>query len=153
MDCQEIIPGFLYLGSSRASKDMKGLQALKITHIINIAGKQHFLGHFEYFRSHFDDSVDADMKPHLQAIFSVLESVKQGRQLLTALIVTEGKRALVHCSGGVSRSPSVVIAYLIMHYNQTYEEAFNLVKRVRPGIKPNKGFVTQLIDLDSNKAR
>jgi protein-tyrosine phosphatase len=45
---------------------------------------------------------------------------------------------------GVSRSSSVVIAYLIREKGMTYDEAFGIVKVKRSIIDPNRGFVKQL---------
>jgi protein-tyrosine phosphatase len=38
---------------------------------------------------------------------------------------------LVHCMAGVSRSVSLVIAYLIKHKDMNYEAAYTLVKSRR----------------------
>lgn len=54
-------------------------------------------------------------------------------------------RVLVHCSAGISRSPSVVMAWLITRRGKSFEEAFEMVKRCRPYIMPNEGFERQLI--------
>lgn len=51
---------------------------------------------------------------------------------------------LVHCNAGVSRSASVVIAYLIIKHNLLFDDAYALVKQARASIKPNKGFMKQL---------
>eukprot|EP01126_Amoeba_proteus_P048340 TRINITY_DN5582_c0_g1_i4.p1 TRINITY_DN5582_c0_g1~~TRINITY_DN5582_c0_g1_i4.p1 ORF type:complete len:114 (+),score=14.84 TRINITY_DN5582_c0_g1_i4:771-1112(+) len=56
----------------------------------------------------------------------------------------DGKKVLVHCSGGVSRSPSVVIAYLMALNGMSYGEAHAEVKRKRNGVKPNPTFQNQL---------
>lgn len=45
---------------------------------------------------------------------------------------------------GVSRSASIVIAYLIRERSMTYDAAFTLVKQRRRCIKPNAGFVKTL---------
>jgi len=42
---------------------------------------------------------------------------------------------------GISRSASVVIAYLIKNHDMSYEFAFAFVKKYRACIKPNSGFV------------
>ena len=42
---------------------------------------------------------------------------------------------------GVSRSASIVIAYLIRNHHMTYNEAFKFVKSKRACVKPNPGFV------------
>lgn len=53
-------------------------------------------------------------------------------------------KIFIHCKGGYSRSPSIVIAYLIVYKEFTFDEAFNLVKLRRPSIHPNEGFISQL---------
>ena len=56
-----------------------------------------------------------------------------------------GKEAiLIHCQQGVSRSCSVVIAYLMCKEGMTYDDALKAVKRKRSVCKPNVGFEIQL---------
>lgn len=47
---------------------------------------------------------------------------------------------LVHCAAGVSRSASIVIAYLMRNNGMNYTEAYALVKNKRFVICPNHGF-------------
>ncbi|CAD8192376.1 unnamed protein product [Paramecium octaurelia] len=51
---------------------------------------------------------------------------------------------LVHCAAGVSRSASIVIAYLMRNKGWTYSEAISYVKSKRFVICPNSGFQRQL---------
>jgi predicted protein tyrosine phosphatase len=50
---------------------------------------------------------------------------------------------LIHCGEGISRSPSILIMYLIHFYSYTYKNAYDMISFHRY-IKPNKGFVKQL---------
>lgn len=50
---------------------------------------------------------------------------------------------------GVSRSASVVLAYLMKEYNYTLEDAFNFTKQKRTCINPNAGFRVQLATYES----
>ena len=51
---------------------------------------------------------------------------------------------LVHCFAGVSRSASVVLAYLMREHGLSLRAAFKLAKAKRPFINPNEGFRVQL---------
>ncbi|KAG1863593.1 phosphotyrosine protein [Suillus subalutaceus] len=53
-------------------------------------------------------------------------------------------RILVHCMEGVSRSTSVVCAFLISEYGWTPAQAIQYVKTRRRSAEPNFGFVQQL---------
>lgn len=56
-------------------------------------------------------------------------------------------RVFVHCAVGVSRSASLVLAYLMIRHRYTLLEAINKVKE-RRWIFPNRGFLEQLRALD-----
>lgn len=63
----------------------------------------------------------------------------------------EGKKILVHCRAGMSRSATVVLYYLITKYldRTTKEEdvlkAIQIVKNIRTCIYPNLGFIKLLL--------
>jgi protein-tyrosine phosphatase len=62
--------------------------------------------------------------------------------------VAENKNVIVHCAAGMSRSATLVIAYLMIENKWYFEAAYDYVKRKRPIIEPNIGFVRQLKDLE-----
>jgi len=65
---------------------------------------------------------------------------------VTTLIRKEeeiGERVLIHCVAGVSRSVSVVLAYLIRYYCDL-SQAWQHLKTIRPWIRPNNNFMHQL---------
>lgn len=49
---------------------------------------------------------------------------------------------------GVSRSPTIVLAYLMHRYKMTTEDAIAYVKKKRPHIDPNEGFMKQLKEFE-----
>jgi protein-tyrosine phosphatase len=65
----------------------------------------------------------------------------------------DNKNVLVHCSAGESRSPSVVIGFLIHNLggNLTLLEATTLVKRVRPRVQLHDHNIRKLITMEKNE--
>lgn len=55
---------------------------------------------------------------------------------------------LVHCTAGRSRSPALVMAYLMRFEGRSLREAHELVLAQRPFIRPNAGFWRQLQDYE-----
>jgi protein-tyrosine phosphatase len=51
---------------------------------------------------------------------------------------------LVHCQAGISRSCTIVIAYLMQQMYISFGEAYKIVIAKRPIAYPNKGFIRQL---------
>lgn len=61
------------------------------------------------------------------------------------------KNILVHCENGVSRSITVVLAYLLKN-NYTLKDALYLIKTNRTSTftRPNSGFAKQLLKYEKN---
>ena len=57
------------------------------------------------------------------------------------------KSSNTNSGAGLSRSPSVVSAYLMKTLNLKYQDAINMVSQVRPYVYPNEGYVMNLYQL------
>ncbi|CAL4116430.1 unnamed protein product [Meganyctiphanes norvegica] len=124
------------IGSQDVAHDLDILTKNKVTHILNVATGviNLFEGWFTYKK------VEAYDNPEWQIIDIFEECVEfMNRAILS------GGCVLVHCNAGVSRAASIVIAYLMKHYGMKYDEAFRFVKSKRSFIRPNVGFVEQLM--------
>jgi len=53
---------------------------------------------------------------------------------------------LVHCAAGVSRSVSIVLAYLVQKRSFSLAGALEKVRLTRPFVNPNQGFLQQLVE-------
>ena len=60
-----------------------------------------------------------------------------------------GASVLVHCAAGRSRSPTVVMAYLIWAFGMTFEEAQAHVVARRPVVDINLGFMGSLLRFEA----
>ena len=58
-----------------------------------------------------------------------------------------GGKVLVHCGEGISRSATIVLAYLMIKCGFTAQESVKQVRRYR-SILPNVGFLKQICDLN-----
>jgi protein-tyrosine phosphatase len=63
--------------------------------------------------------------------------------------VNSSQNILVHCIQGISRSPSIVIAYLMISCGQSLYDAYHYVKQNRPIINPNSSFMEGLSELET----
>jgi dual specificity phosphatase 12 len=63
----------------------------------------------------------------------------------------QGENVLVHCNQGVSRSGAIVVAYAMKTNKITFEVALDLVRRIRSVIRPNPGFIDQILLLEAMK--
>ena len=125
----------LIIGSQDVAHDLDLLNKHKITHILNVASGvvNLFEGWFTYKTKEALDIPE----------YSILEIFDECCDFIYKTIKTGGC-ILVHCNAGVSRSASIIIAYLIKYYDMTFDEAFRFVKGKRSFIRPNEGFVEQL---------
>ncbi|ESO86164.1 hypothetical protein LOTGIDRAFT_195282 [Lottia gigantea] len=144
-DMQEIIPG-LYLGPySAAMKSKLGvLISKRITHIVcirqNIEAhfvRPNFLEHFRYLVLDIADLVTENIIQHFPKVKEFIDDCLQN-----------GGQVLVHGNAGISRSASLVIAYIMEKFGVNYREAFLFVQQRRFCINPNEGFAQQLIEYE-----
>lgn len=60
--------------------------------------------------------------------------------------VTKGKKILVHCQCGVSRSASLIVGYMMRYENLALNDAYAKLKEIAKDISPNMGLIFQLME-------
>lgn len=135
----------IYIGNIAVAQNRTTLLRLGITHVLNAAhSKQGSIGNQSFYGSEVvycgipaDDSTHFDLdvyfKPAADFIHKALKS-------------PDGK-VLVHCIMGMSRSSSLVLAYLMIHQHMSLKQALHCVVQKR-AIYPNRNFLALLLDLD-----
>ncbi|KAM3592169.1 uncharacterized protein V6R79_013931 [Siganus canaliculatus] len=131
--------------SKSVANDRYSLWKLGITHVVNAAhGRMHCQGSHDFYGSTADYyGVPADDSPS----FDLSRYFFPSADYIQSALDTGSARVFVHCAVGVSRSASLVLAYLMIHHHYSLLEAINKVKE-RRWIFPNRGFLKQLCALD-----
>ncbi|XP_075162342.1 MAP kinase-specific phosphatase [Haematobia irritans] len=134
-----ILNDFLYLGS-QDSVTVDNISQYKLTHILSIGIPCPLVDVAENIKTLFLTCLDL---PESSLTDGILH---EAFDFIESACSTNG-RILVHCNAGVSRSASVVIAYLMKYHNMDFETAYSHVKSLRECIQPNDGFMKQLRSL------
>eukprot|EP00743_Colponemidia_sp_Colp-15_P005793 GILK01006228.1.p1 GENE.GILK01006228.1~~GILK01006228.1.p1 ORF type:complete len:206 (-),score=9.03 GILK01006228.1:186-803(-) len=136
MEATSRILEFLYLGSAHSSANKDKLTSLSIDHIVNVTATNpnHFPLDFRYMNVKLLDADHEDISKHFDAVFAFIEEARK-----------KGCAVLVHCAAGMSRSSTIVIAYLMKHHNMSLKSAYAFTKARRPIVSPNPGFMRQLV--------
>jgi predicted protein tyrosine phosphatase len=130
----DLIVTSLYLSSAAASGERDFIQKNRIVAIVNCCYSlpNIFPTTLAYKNVRIDDSLDAPLMDYIPSTIKFIEEyMKQGS-------------VLVHCMAGISRSVSVVIAFLMKSQQLTYDDALTLVKTRRSVAKPNEWFASEL---------
>ncbi|XP_022956913.1 protein-tyrosine-phosphatase MKP1-like [Cucurbita moschata] len=135
-ECSKILD-HVYLGSDSVAKNRQVLRQNRITHVLNCVGfvcPEYFKGEFVYRTLWLQDNPSEDITSILYNVFDYFEDVRE-----------QGGRVFVHCCQGISRSTSLVIAYLMWKEGWSFQDAFQYVKAARGVANPNLGFAIQLL--------
>jgi len=159
-----VVKPFLYLGPCSAASSPSFITSQSITHILSIGSTPATIfADIIYHRLSLTDSPGSSIVACSDAADQFIESVASGRKrsdiertippsALVTCKTTSPKEAkiLVHCSAAISRSPTIVVAYLMKKQGMTLYEALGLVIRARPTVSPNPGFIRQLKEMESS---
>jgi dual specificity phosphatase 12 len=127
----------IYLGNHDGAREREKLKELGVTNIL-ICG-------FFLWQYHKDEFIygELDLKDDLtQDIYKYFIEAIQ-------FIESSIGNIYIHCQKGISRSSSIVIAYLMWKNQWSYKEARSFVKARRDIVNPNDNFEKQLISFET----
>ena len=128
-ELDEIIDNFGDFGASTNITMLKNKGIKKVLTVMDYNWGPHYDQDFIHKKYEIDDSCRQNI---IQYFGECLNFIKGNEKIL------------VHCMAGVSRSATIVIAYLMWNQKLKFEEALKKVKEKRPIVDPNEGFVKQL---------
>jgi predicted protein tyrosine phosphatase len=125
----------IYLGNWVDSTNWDVLKKEDITHVLTLnrkrwhGEKDHERQGIKHLYICIDDVARADIAQHFDECIAFIDSAD---------------KVLVHCSAGVSRSSTIVAAYLMKQKKMGLSDAITLLRSKRPRVNPNPGFMKQL---------
>ncbi|KAL6104139.1 dusp22 [Pungitius sinensis] len=132
----------LYLGNFRDARDREQLAKHNITHILSIHDSAApILQEMTYLCISAADLPTQNLTQHFKQSITFMHESR-----------LKGEGCLVHCLAGVSRSVTLVVAYIMTVTGLGWQEALAAVRVVRPCAGPNLGFQRQLQEFEATQA-
>lgn len=170
--------GRLLLGDAQSSRDLRQLFDHNVTNVLSLVklSEDAFYTRF----SSADQNAERNRTQHLALVevsgdcstahdgyhrFRTLwmdvtdkssTNIKQHFNRTNAFIVSalhHDRNVLVHCQYGVSRSATIVIAYLMHEYCLTLDDALERTRAHSHVVDPNPGFIEQLTEYETELLR
>ena len=141
-DTSTILEEFLYLGAKGVTADLEKLNGLGVAYIINCSQEDapmEYPSSIQYLQVDVEDAATANIEQYFNISCDFIERARK-----------EKKACLVHCTMGMSRSCSIVLAYLVRNCGMSLHQALIHVKERRPVVSPNPGFMSQLVNFEKS---
>jgi protein-tyrosine phosphatase len=132
----EIIKNKLYLGDMFSANDELLIKEKNISCIISVAENLKVTNsnpNIKIYRYNLSDDYNCNISLYFDEISE---------------IINNEKIVLVNCVAGISRSSTIVIAYIMKYYNLSLKDAFLYVRNRRNQICPNKQFMKYLLNYE-----
>lgn len=133
----------IWIGSYKDSCNKEFLERNSITHILCCAKDFNGLPK-NLDKSKYTYKRIPIVEQHIEK-YKFINWFRKGSDILDKW-VKEGRKILVHCAQGISRSDSVVLTYFILKKGLKFNQAYHKVKTHRRRIHPYSNFIPILKD-------
>lgn len=142
----EVYPGII-IGNRQFAKDKEELKKIGITHVVNCA-KGTRPGQIDTDASFFKDVAIQYLGLQAKDIltYDISKHFEKAANFIDQAL-SKGGKIFVHCNQGISRSATVVLAFLMMKRGMNFMNAVRAVRAKRE-VMPNDGFLRQLAILN-----
>jgi len=131
----QVLRGKLWVTGLREAMDLYPRMTAVVSLGVDLTDE---IRHLTAFEHKFVDVQDIPAEDLLQHFDSCTKFIHTN-------ISRPGGRVLVHCQEGVSRSVTIVTAYLMRYHHLSLYQALACVLDARPLAGPNEGFIEQLV--------
>lgn len=132
-EVHQVIPG-LFIGCQDAATNFQEVTRNKISSILNVA--------VGVMPTKIENIKHKSMPLYDEPRFDIRAHFEEGVDFLREQLASGS--VLVHCNAGISRSTTIIVAFLMKEKKMGLNEALELVRVARPIAKPNPGFMKQL---------
>ena len=139
------VTGFLFVGNMKDAGDPAVLARLGIDHVLNVTTTPPAYTQSPtvvYKQLHAADNGYQNLRQYFEEAFAFIDRARAA-----------GGAVLIHCQAGVSRSPTIAVAYLIKNFPMSMVDAYRFVKARRSIISPNLNFMGQLLEFEQTLKR
>ena len=131
----------LYLGNMRDASDLEALERLGVRYVLNVTSKPpvyELRPGIHYKQLEAADNSFQNLRQFFEEAFDFIDLARDSNS-----------GVLVHCQAGISRSPTIAVAYLMKKYpSMAMSDAYRFVKTRRSIISPNLNFMGQLWEFE-----
>ena len=142
---REVYPN-LFISDMTIYKAVPILRSLNITNVLNLLSDEEDSDISEVYRM---EGIGFMHLPMYDRHDFKLNSVLKRAIDYIDMQLRANRKILVHCFAGISRSPAIVIGYLMVKLGMTFDDA---LRQIGPFSHMNKGFVNQLLQIERDRS-
>lgn len=127
--------GHLFLGGKEAASDMSFIHANNIKAVLSVAS----IDSIKYENQEISHLV---IDAYDTTTYNIRKDFQPSQDFIDFHL--QHGNVLVHCEQGISRSPTIVIAYIMQKEKRLFSDVLHKVKKTRKQVNPNGGFYFHL---------